>query len=211
MVKLTEKQQRDLLIAGGLADFVTRGKITAAGYDALKAVISAGGRAIFSGTRRAAPAVGRFTGRSALRAAGTIGKVAMRHPVLTAGAIIYVNRDEAAELLREGYDVVSTTDVDLPTEEIMERFRRPRQVPLDAGTPSKPKRKTAYNRAVSAGLKAVKKSKFGGKSGKLTSPKKTFATVAKTASRIRKGQKVSNKGATGTAARAMRKILKRSI
>ena len=221
MVKLTEKQQRDLLILGGLADFVTRGKITAAGYDALKAVISAGGRAVFSGTRRAAPAVGRFTGRSALRAAGTIGKVAMRHPVLTAGAIIYVNRDEAAELLREGYDVVSSSDPFGDATEIMERTRRPRQVPLDpfmfddvraggrAGRAVK-RGKTAFNKAISVGMKAVKKSKNGGKSGKLTNAKKTFATVTKTASKILKGRKVSNRGVTGTAARAMRKVLKRS-
>ena len=217
MVKLTEKQQRDLLILGGLADFVTRGKITAAGYDALKAVISAGGRAVFSGTRRAAPAVGRFTGRSALRAAGTIGKITMRHPVLTAGAIIYVNRDEAAELLREGYDVVSGSDPFGDATEIMERTRRPRQVPLDpfmfeprtAGAGVK-RGKTAFNKAISVGMKAVKKSKNGGKSGKLTNAKKTFATVTKTASKILKGRKVSNRGVTGTAARAMRKVLKRS-
>jgi hypothetical protein len=214
MVKLTEKQQRDLLIGLGAADFVTKGKITAKAYDAVLAIAKAGGRALYSGTRAATP----FVGRSALRAAGTIGKIAMRHPVLTAGAIIYVNRDEAAELLRQGYDVVSGSDPFGQATEIMERTRGDRvPPPLDPflrprGAGAGVKRgKTAFNKAISLGMKAVKKSTKGGKRGKLTNAKKTFATVTKTASKILKKKKVSNRGVTGTAARAMRKVLKGSL
>jgi hypothetical protein len=214
MVKLTEKQQRDLLIGLGAADFVTKGKITAKAYDAVLAIAKAGGRALYSGTRAATP----FVGRSALRAAGTIGTIAMKHPVLTAGAIIYVNRDEAAQLLREGYDVVSTSDPFGQATEIMERTRGERvPPPLDPfmrprGAGAGVKRgKTAFNKAISLGMKAVKKSTKGGKRGKLTNAKKTFATVTKTASKILKKKKVSNRGVTGTAARAMRKVLKGSL
>jgi hypothetical protein len=214
MVKLTEKQQRDLLIGLGAADFVTKGQITAKAYDAVLAIAKAGGRALYGGTRAATP----FVGRSALRAAGTIGKIAMRHPVLTAGAIIYVNRDEAAELLRQGYDVVSGSDPFGQATEIMERTRGERvPPPLDpfmrtrgAGAGVR-KGKTKFNRAISVGMKAVKKSTKGGKRGKLTNAKKTFATVTKTASKILKKKKVSNRGVTGTAARAMRKVLKGSL
>ena len=217
MVKLTEKQQRDLLIGLGAADFVTKGKITAKAYDAVLAIAKAGGRALYGGTRAAAPSVGRFVGRSAFGLARTAGTVAMRHPILTAGAIIYVNRDQAAELLREGYDVVSSSDPFGDATEIMERTRGERvPPPLDPfmrprGAGAGVKRgKTMFNRAISVGMKAVKRSKNGGKAGKLTNAKKTFATVTKTASKILKGRKVSNRGVTGTAARAMRKVLRRS-
>ena len=106
MVKLTEKQQRDLLITIGAADFVTKGKITAKSFEAVKAIATAASRALYGTVARAAPPAGGLAGRGLVRLAGTAKTIAMRHPVLTAGAIIYVNRDEAAELLREGYDVV---------------------------------------------------------------------------------------------------------
>jgi len=203
MVKMTEKQQRDLLIAAGLADFATRGKITAVGYDALKAAVTRGGRALFAGSRRAAPSLGRFAGRSALRLAGTAGTIAMRHPILTAGAIIYVNRDQAAELLREGYDVVGggLSELD-PREDVFQG--------LDVGpAPTAPKKKkiTKYNRAVAAGMKAAKASVSYGKKGTLSSPKRAFSAVNKIASRILKKQKVSNKGAKGVIARAVRRFI----
>jgi hypothetical protein len=62
---------------------------------------------------------------------------------------------------------------------------------------------------VSAGMKAVKKSKFNGKPGVLTNAKRTFTQVTKTASKIRKGKKVSAKGVIGTIARAVRPKLKK--
>tara|TARA_Y100001963_G_scaffold112964_1_gene156437 strand:+ start:62 stop:673 length:612 start_codon:yes stop_codon:yes gene_type:complete len=203
MVKMTEKQQRDLLIAAGLADFATRGKITAVGFDALKSVVTRGGRALFAGSRRAAPSLGRFAGRSALRVAGTAGTIAMRHPILTAGAIIYVNRDQAAELLREGYDVVSSGISELdPREDVFQG--------LDVGpAPTAPKKKkvSKYNRAVAAGMKAAKASVSYGKKGTLSSPKKAFAAVNRTVSKVNQGKKVSNKGVIGKIARAARRFI----
>jgi hypothetical protein len=204
MVKMTEKQQRDLLIAAGLGDFATRGRLTAVAYDALKATVSRGGSALLGTTRRAAPTVGRIAGRSALRLAGTAATIAMRHPVLTAGAIIYVNRDQASELLREGYDVVqegvpSTSSMITP-QELMEAVGRPQGI-------KKPKKPTKYNRAVKAGMAAVKRSKFGGKKGTISNAKTTFATVNRVASAVNKGKKVNNTGIRGVAARAIRRIL----
>ena len=205
MVKLTEKQQRDLLIGLGAADFVTKGKITAKAFDAVMGIARAGGRALYGGTRAAAPMVGR----SAFGLARTVGTVALRHPYLTAGAIIYVNRDQAAELLREGYEVVAEE-----TPGIFERstsMGTPVDI-LEPGAGAAVKRgSTKFNKAISLGMKAVKRSRNGGKAGKLTNAKKTFSTVTKTASKILKGRKVSNKGVTGTAARAMRKTLRRGM
>jgi len=57
MALLTAKQQRDLLIAAGLIDFVTRGKITAAAYDALKAVVTRAGPPVARGAGAVSTAV----------------------------------------------------------------------------------------------------------------------------------------------------------
>jgi hypothetical protein len=79
-----------------------------------------------------------------------------------------------------------------------------------AATPATVKRKvSSFNKAVSAGMKAVRKSKFSGKPGKLTNAKRTFAQVTKTASKISKGKKVSAKGVIGAIARAVRPKLKK--
>ena len=69
------------------------------------------------------------------------------------------------------------------------------------------KPKTAFNRAVSSAMKAVKASKFQGKKGTLSSPKRTFSMVSKTVSKVAKGGKVASKGATGVIKRAVIKIL----
>ena len=71
------------------------------------------------------------------------------------------------------------------------------------------KRKVSkYSKAIKSGIAAVKKSKFGGKPGKITNAKSVFSTVSKVTSAINKGKKVSTKGIRGTVARAVRGILK---
>jgi hypothetical protein len=69
------------------------------------------------------------------------------------------------------------------------------------------RKKSKYNRAVSAAMKAVKASTKGGKKGVINAPKTVFKTVSKAVSKVNKGAKVSTKGVTGIAARAARKIL----
>jgi hypothetical protein len=69
------------------------------------------------------------------------------------------------------------------------------------------RKKSKYNRAVSAAMKAVKASTKGGKKGVISAPKTVFKTVSKAVSKVNKGAKVSSKGVTGIAARAARKIL----
>lgn len=69
-----------------------------------------------------------------------------------------------------------------------------------------PKRKKSkFNKAVSAGMKAAKKSKFYGKKGTFANVKKAFSAVTKIASRLSKGMTVSRKGSSGVIARAMPK------
>ena len=70
------------------------------------------------------------------------------------------------------------------------------------------KGRSAFNTAVSKGLKAIKKSTSYGKKGVINTPKKAFGFVARTVSKLRKGQKVSSKGASGVVKRALPGIRK---
>jgi len=224
MVKLTK---RDLAIIGGIAgvaDFLAEGRLSAPLSRALKrAAVAAGKKAIFT-----APAAARVAQASALRGAGTalaVGRtIAMRHPILTAGAIVYYtykNREELGSLVEQGYEVLQ--DINAPMAQRRREFAsdpigfteeifadRPLIRPLGAPIPGlKPKRrKSTYNTAVSKAMKAVKKSTSYGKKGVLNAPKKAFGFVARTVSKLRRGKKVSNKGASGVVKRALPGISK---
>jgi len=69
----------------------------------------------------------------------------------------------------------------------------------------KKRKKSKFNQAVGAGMKAAKASKFYGKKGTLTNSKAAFAAVTKIASKLRRGLKVSRTGSSGVIARAMPK------
>jgi len=64
-----------------------------------------------------------------------------------------------------------------------------------------------FNKAISAGMKAVRSSKFMGKPKKISNSKKAFATVTKTVSALKKGRKAPKKGVRGTIARAVRRYI----
>jgi len=225
MVKLTK---RDLAIIGGLAgvaDFLAEGRLSAPLSRALKRVaIAAGKKAIFT-----APAAARVAQASALRGAGTalaVGRtIALRHPILTAGAVVYYtykNREEIADLIEQGYDVIQDANIGqsispsrfVPAIEsefsrLMTEGPRPSPGRVPPGFLQKPKRrKSTYNTAVSKAMKAVKKSTSYGKKGVLNAPKKAFGFVARTVSKLRRGKKVSNKGASGVVKRALPGISK---
>ena len=102
-------------------------------------------------------------------------------------------------------------------EFVFRNFTRPAEMAGDIVTSptfvgqvkTKAKKKVSkYSKAVKAGMKAVKSSKFGGKKGTIKTPKATFATVSKVVSAVNKGKKVTTKGIRGTIARAARRILK---
>ena len=72
----------------------------------------------------------------------------------------------------------------------------------------KAKRKASgFNKAISAGMKAVRSSRFMGKPGKLSNSKRAFATVTKTVSGMKKGRKRPTKGVRGAIARAARRYI----
>jgi len=67
--------------------------------------------------------------------------------------------------------------------------------------------KSKFNKMVSSGMKSLKASTSYGKKGVLSSPKKAFSVVTKTASRINKGGKVAKSGIKRKLGLLMRKIL----
>ena len=72
----------------------------------------------------------------------------------------------------------------------------------------KAKRKASgFNKAISAGMKAVRSSRFMGKKGNISNSKRAFATVTKTVSGMKKGRKRPTKGVRGAIARAARKYI----
>lgn len=66
---------------------------------------------------------------------------------------------------------------------------------------------SSFNKAISAGMKSVRSSKFMGKKGSISNSKKAFATVTKTVSALKKGRKRPTKGVRGTIARAVRRYI----
>ena len=198
MVKISK---RDLAVIAGLAgaaDFLAEGRFSAPVARALKTVI-----------RRGGPAAARFTGATALRAAGTalsVGKtIAMRHPVLTGGAVVYYtyqNRDELGGLVEQGYEVVQDF-ADITRAKFDEGIR-----PIAGlGFPKAPKRKqTKFNRMISLGMKKLKSSTKYGKKGILNAPKKAFKAVTQAASAVTKKKKLPKSGIKRILMSWMRKI-----
>jgi len=70
------------------------------------------------------------------------------------------------------------------------------------------KKLSKFNKAVSAGMKALKKSRNYGKPGTINNGKKAFKQVTKVASKLNKGGKVSAKGVTGVIKRGIGRIFK---
>jgi len=196
MVKLTK---RDLgIIAGiaGAADFLAEGRFSAPLARALKRA----GAAAFT---RGGPAAARFTGATALRAAGTVASVgktiAMRHPVLTAGAVVYYtykNREELGDLIEQGYEILQPK-VPMVQDVIQTAFdATPIGVGVEIGRRIRKKATTPFNKAVSKGMSIVKGSTSYGKKGTINNAKKAFSAVTKVASAASKKKKTPKSGIT---------------
>jgi hypothetical protein len=86
--------------------------------------------------------------------------------------------------------------------------RAPVGVPQAFGF-TKKRKLSAFNKAIKAGMKAVRASKFDGKRGKISNAKRTFGKVTKIASRVSKGGKVSTRGVSGVIKRAVSRYVKK--
>jgi len=189
----TTKELGAILVGHGIVDFISGGKLSLIERNAVWKVLK-------TLTTRVAPAAARVTGSTALRAAGTVarvgGMIAMRHPYVAAGAVVYVavkNREQIADLIREGYDVVSDELAQHPMG-----FRRPSVVPpmFMPGSILRKKAPTSFNKAVKKGMSIVKGSTSYGKKGTINNAKKAFAAVTKVASAASKKKKTPKSGIT---------------
>ena len=215
MVSLTDKQQRDLLIGIGLGDFLVGGKITQ--YTK---------RAVSGALRRIVPA----TARAAPRVAGTAWLIARRHPVIAVGSLIAAGivypeeRDQLIRDIQEGAEYAKNL-VDQGGDFIEREFMRDYpQGQVGAGVrgiaefdysrgrsfgvlptqTTRKKRPSKFNKAVSAGMKAIKKSTSYGGKGKIKPAKKAFTLVTKMAAAKKKKKKAPKSGIRRAVWNAMR-------
>jgi len=155
---------------------------------------------------RVAPPVARGAagvGRAALGAGATFAR---RNPAVATGlGALALQQAGAFDPVEEAIQ----QRVDAAVDRAMAPVQAIQRSDVQTIAKAKAKRKVSkYSKAVKAGISAVKASKFGGKKGKISNAKTTFATVNKVASAVNKGKKVAKTGIRGVAARAIRKILK---
>jgi len=156
-----------------------------------------------------------FAGRAGVSVAGTalgMSRLAMLNPYVLGATAIYVGyheRERIKQLLDQGYEIIEER---LPTpslppspgipgvEEIIlggpggvipPFMARP---PLPPGARLRSRRPSAFNKAVSAGMKAVKTSTSYGGKGKIKPAKKAFTLVTKLASAKKKKKKAPKSG-----------------
>ena len=194
MVSLTEKQQRDLLIAVGLGDFLVGGKIT---LYTRKAIVGALKRIIPVAGRAAVPAVA-----SVARTGLGVGRLLMFNPYIAGGTAIYVGiteRERIKQMLDQGYEFIEQEAMRGAPREF---FQRDQEEPDYSGgrsfgvlpTQKRKKRSSKFNAAVSAGMKAIKKSTSYGGKGKIKPAKKAFSVVVKLAAAKKKKKKAPKSG-----------------
>ena len=167
-------------------------------------------KAIGMGAMRLVPPLARGTGRAALGVGGTLARLSPAGRVGLAGLTLYEAQqmgllDQPAERAREAGIEAFERGFDYLPQQTPQQMLDALQ--KDQGI-KKPKKVSKYNRAVRAGMSAVKASQYFGKKGTINSPKKAFVTVNRTASKVNSGKKVSAKGVSGKIARAVRRILK---
>ena len=199
MVKVS---QRDLAIIAGLAgvaDILTEHRFTIPLERAVKRII-----------RRGAPVAARGAAGFIPRAFGTARFIAMRHPYVTAAVVTYEvvkNREQIAQLAREGWEVIQPVAEpvgqflreEVFTEEHLQRGRERGTIgpaPLPGFLEKfRPKRApSAFNKAVSQGMRAVKTSTSYGGKGKIKPAKKAFSVVVKLAAAKKKKKKAPKSG-----------------
>ena len=155
---------------------------------------------------RVAPPVARGAagvGRAALGAGATFAR---RNPVAATGlGALALQQAGAFDPVEEAIQA----RVDAAVDRAMLPIETARRPDVQQAAVRVAKRKVSkYSKAVKAGMSAVKASKFGGKKGKISNAKSTFATVNRVASAVNKGKKVAATGVRGVAAKAIRRILK---
>ena len=169
------------LVADGAIDVATGGRLAQLKLAALKKtftlskpVVSLGGRI----AGRAALGTARVLGSSAVGAAAPI----VTNPYALGAALGY-----RALQTQPGQDLLEMAE----ERGRMDRIRFEQALTdIEVGTGKAVKKtKSKFNKAVSAGMKAAKRSTSYGVKGVITAPKKVFTTVTKIASKINQNKK----------------------
>jgi hypothetical protein len=181
----TKKELLAIISAYGLGRVLPKGSTRAATTRVLNTLVK-GGRVV-------APAVARGATMTPVGRAATVG--ALGYGAYRAGAFDDpMARLEALErrLDEPLMDPIPTSPTTF--EAPIERFRFPRK-------------KSAFNKAVSAGMKAVKASTSYGKKGTINNAKKAFSVVTKVASAKKKKKKAPKSGVRRKIWNAMRRYI----
>jgi hypothetical protein len=214
MVQISRKDLERLAIGFGIADFLTEGRLSAPIARGTKAALKRAAPAIARGIVRYGPTVAITAARVTPTplAAAAVGAAAVqnREVIRDVAGNVYERIEpalsraggRAKEFVMDpvGYSESIGVDFD-PFRPIVGR------PPGTIAIGSRKKKTSKFNRAVKAGMTAVKKSTSYGKKGTINNARKAFSAVTKVASKVNRGAKVSAKGVTGTIARAVRKIL----
>ena len=181
--------------------------VTALALD--KGVDLATGGALNKMTKKAILAVGSrllpVAGRAGVSVGGAAfgaSRILMTNPYVLGATAIYVGvteRERIKQLLDQGYEIVRE-EVAPPVSQFLqeqvftpEALQRGREVGT-IGSPFKKRRPSSFNKAVSAGMKAIKKSTSYGKKGTINPVKKAFAVVVKLAAAKKKKKKAPKSG-----------------
>ena len=188
---------RDLAIYSTGAAVGPKNTAKFAAYAAKKGIQLAG-----VGAARAAPAVASTAAANPLVAGTALGLGALATPpgqALLDAAAVRGAADRIA--VQQAVDEAVFRATELPARQLQTAVASP------VFRPAVKRKVSNYSKAVKAGMKAVKASKFNGKKGVISNAKTTFAKVNKVASAVNKGKKVASKGVTGVIKRAVRRFL----
>ena len=193
-------------------------KLALAGFGINEALLKGSGvgarslKAIGKAAVTLSPYAARAAVPAARTAAGMTGQLAAANPVSTGlGLGLGFTQTPQGQALLEMAAERGAADRRALEQAIDERIfgiQRTIDNPMvQTAVRSTVKRKVSkYSKAVKAGMKAVKASKYIGSKGKINNPKKAFGTVNKVTSAVSKGKKVSSKGVTGVIKRSVSKI-----
>ena len=119
------------------------------------------------------------------------GRLAMRSPYIAGGVALAEVARRTPETIEDLWDYAEST-----------------QERLGISSQATKKKRTKYNQAISAGMKALKASKNYGKPGTFKDSKKAFREVNIIASKLNKGKKMKSTGAVGVLKKAMGRFFK---
>jgi hypothetical protein len=192
------------MVADQVIDIATYGRLSQLKATAFRKVVIP---LVFRG----GPIAARGAARVVPATLGTARLIAMRHPYVTAAVVTYEavkHREQINQLLNEGWDIVEpgigpAQDV---ARDVIGITRPGQQELFETMMPGRPvseavigliERKrtpSVFNKAVKAGMAAVKKSTSYGKKGTIKPAKKAFALVTKLASAKKKKKKAPKNG-----------------